>query len=118
MGRQAVQNAVLKVGESEHYAGMLRFQNTIHVDKGYIYRNRRINLTRKIILTGEARHGASDQSNKVAESVVAGLRSRKSESTCSIPGQSGQFSTRNCPERPWERPNLLPVAKGNSFPGW
>lgn len=92
MGRQAVQNAVLKAGEGEHYTGMHRFQNTIHVDKGYIYRNRRINSTRKIILTGHARHGAGDQSNKVAESVVARFRPRKSESTCSIPGQSGQFS--------------------------
>jgi hypothetical protein len=116
MGRQAVQNAVLKVGEGEQYAGMLRFQNSSHVDKGYIYRNTRINSTWKMILTGEARHGASDKSKKVPESVVARLRSRKSESTRSIPGQSGEFSLRNCPDRPWELRNLLPVAKGNSCP--
>jgi len=91
MGRQAVQNAVLKVGEGEQYAGMLRFQNNTHVDKGYIYRNTRINSTRKMILTGEARYGARDQSNKVAESVVVRLRPRKSESTRSIPGRSGEF---------------------------
>lgn len=55
MGRQAVQNAVLKVEEGEQYVGMLRFQNTIHVDKGYIYRNTRINSTRKMILTGRGK---------------------------------------------------------------
>jgi len=110
MGRQAVQNAVLKVGESEQYTGMLRFQNTIHVDKGYIYRNTSINSTRKMILTGEARHGARDQSNKVAESVVVRLRRRKSESTRSIPGQSGEFSFQNGPDRPWELSKFLPVA--------
>jgi len=116
MGRQAVQNAVLKVGEGEQYAGMLRFQNSIHVDKGYIYRNTRINSTRKMILTGEARHGARDHSNKVAESVVVRLRPRKSESTLSIPGQSGEFSLRNCPDRPWELSNFLSVEKGTLSP--
>lgn len=116
MGRQAVQNAVLKVGEGEQYAGMLRFQNAIHVDKGYIYRNTRINSTWKMILTGEVRHAARDQSNTVAESVVARLRPRKSESTRSIPGQSGQFSLRNCPDRPWELSSLLPVTNRNSRP--
>jgi len=53
---------------------------------------------------------------KVAEPVVARLRPRKSENTLSIPGQSGQYSLRNCPDRPWELPSLLPVAKGNSCP--
>ena len=114
MGRQAVQ----RHGEGEQYAGMLRFQNCLHVDKGYIYRNSRINSTWKMILNGETGHGVCDQSDKVAESVVVRLRPRKLESTRSIPGQSGEFSLRNCPECPWELPNLHPVAKGNSFPGW
>ena len=51
MGRQSVQNAVLKGGDG----GMLRFQTILHVDKGYIYRNTRINSSRKIIPTREAR---------------------------------------------------------------
>jgi hypothetical protein len=97
---------------------MLRFHNSLHVDKGYIYRrNTRINVTRKIILTGEAQHGAGDKPNQVAESVVARLRPRRSESQFSIPAQSGEISHRNCPDRPWELPNLLHIAKGKFFPG-
>ena len=119
MGRQAVQNAVLKVGEGvSNTLECFDFITPYTWIKDISTVVTRINVTRKIILTGEAQHGAGDKPNQVAESVVARLRPRRSESQFSIPGQSGEISHRNCPDRPWELPNLLHIAKGKFFRGW